>query len=195
VAPLPPFPVDVAAFDPADEVRLAEAASVLFRAAARVSSVFPAPEAALGELLELTRRAGSFTFVALNLNSEVCGLVAASPRAASAVLEVYPLAVDPPFQRRGVGRALLRALESAALRRGFTTLLLAVDDEIGQTSLAGRTLFPDPLAPMTRFIPPASHPSAFLKRLGFALTGVIPEAAGPGRPQLWFAKSILLSES
>jgi aminoglycoside 6'-N-acetyltransferase I len=195
LTPLPPFPVDVAEFDPADEMRLNEAASVLYRAASRFTSAFPAPEAALGELIELTRHPGSLMFVALNLGGEVCGLAAASPRAASSVLVIRALTVDPPFQRRGVGRALLRRLETAALRSGFTTMTIALEDEAGLTSLAGRSLFPDPLAPMTRFIPPAAHPSAFLKRLGFALSGVIPEAAGPGRPELWFAKPLISPES
>lgn len=191
MAPLPPFPVEVAVFDPADEVRLVEAASVLYRAAARISSLFPTPDAALGELLEISQNDDAFTFIALNLAGEVCGLIGASAEASSLVAHVHPFAVDPPFQRRGVGRALLNALEAAAARRGFSTLILAMDDEAGLTSLAGRSLFPDPLAPMTRFIPPASHPSAFLRRLGFALTGVVPEAAGPGRPELWFAKSLI----
>jgi aminoglycoside 6'-N-acetyltransferase I len=163
---------------------------VLVRAASRFSSAFPTPEAALGELLDVARTPDALSFVALNLAGEVCGLVGAAPLRSSSVLRVYPLVVDPPFQRRGVGRTLVRALESAALSSGMTTLMMTLEDEAGLTSLAGRSLFPDPLAPMTRFVPPASHPSAFLKRLGFALTGVIPEAAGPGRPELWFVKAL-----
>lgn len=190
MSPLPPFPVDVTGFDPADELRLDEAAGVLYRAASRFSSLLPTPEAALGELLDITRTPDAMVFVALNLAGEVCGVAGAAPHRSSALLRLYPLVVDPPFQRRGVGRALLGALESGAEARGMTTLLIALEDEAGLTSLSGRSLFPDPLAPMTRFVPPASHPSAFLKRMGFALTGVLPEAAGPGRPEIWFAKSL-----
>jgi aminoglycoside 6'-N-acetyltransferase I len=89
-----------------------------------------------------------------------------------------------------VGRALLRTVEEAARELGMDALMIALEDEAGLTSLSGRSLFPDPLAPMTRFVPPASHPSRFLQRMGFALTGVLPEAAGPGRPELWFTKSL-----
>lgn len=190
MSPLPPFPVDVAGFDPADELRLDEAAYVLYRAASRYSSAFPTPDAALGELLDVARTTDAVTFVALNLAGEVCGLASAAPYRSSSVLRVHPLVVDPPFQRRGVGRTLLKTVEDAARELGFSTLILALEDEAGQTSLSGKSLFPDPLAPMTRFVPPAAHPSTFLKRMGFGLTGVLPEAAGPGRPELWFAKSL-----
>lgn len=190
MSPLPPFPVDVAGFDPADELRLDEAAYVLYRAAARISSAFPTPEAALGELLDVSRTADAITFVALNLAGEVCGLASAAPYRASTMLRMQLLGVDPPFQRRGVGRALVRTVEDAAREAGMSTLVIALEDEAGLTSLSGRSLFPDPLAPMTKFVPPAAHPSIFLKRMGFALTGVLPEAAGPRRPELWFARSL-----
>jgi hypothetical protein len=88
---------------------------VLFRAAHRVSSAFPAPEAALGELIEMGRRAELIMFVALNLGGEVCGLAAASPRAASSVLEIYPARCRSPIPaprhrpdadaQPGIGRA------------------------------------------------------------------------------------------
>lgn len=190
MSPLPPFPVDVAGFDPADELRLDEAAYVLYRAASRFSSALPTPEAALGELLDVSRTTDAITFVALNLAGEVCGLASASPYRSSAMLRMQLLVVDPPFQRRGVGRTLLRTVEEAGRELGMSTLMIALDDEAGLTPLAGRSLFPDPLAPMTKFVPPAAHPSTFLKRMGYALTGVLPEAAGPGRPELWFARSL-----
>ena len=132
MSPLPPFPVDVAGFDPADELRLEEAASVFYRAASRFSSAFPTPDAALGELLDVARTTDAITFVALNLAGEVCGLVSAAPYRSSSMLRIHPLAIDPPFQRRGVGRTLLRTVEEAAHELGMDY----PDDRPGRRSRA-----------------------------------------------------------
>jgi len=128
LSPLPPFPVDVAGFDPADELRLDEAAHVLYRAASRISSAFPTPDAALGELLDTSRTTDAITFVALNLAGEVCGLASAAPYRASTLLKMQLLVVDPPFQRRGVGRTLLRTVEDAARELGMSTLMVALEE-------------------------------------------------------------------
>jgi len=45
-------------------------------------------------------------------NSEMVGFVAGDPRPSQGVVWIATLGVDPRYQRRGIGRALLRACEA-----------------------------------------------------------------------------------
>jgi aminoglycoside 6'-N-acetyltransferase I len=104
--------------------------------------------------------------------------------------ELHPLVVDPPAQRRGVGSALVQALEKLAADAGAATLWLGADDDFGGTSLYGADLYPDPLIPLARLTATAGHPFTFYLRMGYAVCGVIPDANGPGRPDILLAKRV-----
>lgn len=60
--------------------------------------------------------------------------------------EIHPLVVAPDRQRRGIGSALMAALEARARREGVLTLFLGSDDDYGGTSLFGRDLWPGVLS-------------------------------------------------
>ncbi len=106
------------------------------------------------------------------------------------VWELHPLVVGPAHRRQGIGRALLADLESQVAARGGHTLWLGADDEAGQTSLAGLDLYPDPLAHLARIRNLGGHPYEFYQRLGFTIVGVMPDANGPGKPDIFLAKRV-----
>jgi aminoglycoside 6'-N-acetyltransferase I len=100
------------------------------------------------------------------------------------------LAVRPDAQRRGVGRALVTALEDRLRAMRVGTLWLTSDDTHGRTTLFGRDLYPDVLAQLAAIQNPGGHPYEFYQRLGYTLVGVIPDASGPGMPDLVLAKRL-----
>ena len=104
--------------------------------------------------------------------------------------ELHPLAVRPDRQRRGIGTALVRDLELAVRRRGATSLYVLTDDEDAMTSLGGADLYPDVLTNLARIRDIKGHPFRFYQKLGVALAGVIPDANGPGKPDILLAKRI-----
>ncbi len=104
--------------------------------------------------------------------------------------ELHPLAVDPSWQRRGIGSMLVRALEDRARSEGVLTLYLGTDDETGGTTLFGMDLFPDPLTLLRSVEVTSPHPIAFYRRLGFAVTGVLPDVNGRGKPDIFMAKRL-----
>lgn len=104
--------------------------------------------------------------------------------------ELHPLAVAPPFQRRGIGSALVADLEQLLAARGVVTLWLGTDDEDGSTNLAHVDLYDDAPGWLARATPRRDHPLAFYRRLGFVVTGVIPDANGIGRPDILMAKRL-----
>ena len=67
---------------------------------------------------------------------------------------------------------------------------LGTDDENRMTSLAGRELWPDPLGQVANIRNLAGHPYEFYQKVGFTIVGVLPDANGPGKPDIFMAKSI-----
>jgi aminoglycoside 6'-N-acetyltransferase I len=112
-------------------------------------------------------------------------------RTYSHAFELHPIAVDPDQQRRGVGRALIGALEALVKSEGALTLYLGADDDFGGTSLFGGDPYPDLLASLAHIEARGErHPLGFYLRMGFTLAGVIPDANGKGRPDILLAKRL-----
>ena len=59
------------------------------------------------------------------------------------------------------------------------------------TSLAGVDLFPDPLAHLAAIRNYNGHPYEFYRKVGFAIAGVLPDANGLGKPDIFLAKSVV----
>ena len=92
---------------------------------------------------------------------------------------------------RGVGRALVAALEARAATEGFLTIHLGTDDEVGGTNLFGRDLFPDVLGKLAAIAPTErGHAFFFYLSLGYEPIGLLPDAIGPGSPDIYMAKPV-----
>jgi aminoglycoside 6'-N-acetyltransferase I len=104
--------------------------------------------------------------------------------------ELHPLVVHSDYRGRGIGRALVTDLEQRVWERGGVTLFLGTDDESDMTSLAGKDLYPDVLAQLAGIKNLKGHPYEFYQKVGFVLVGVIPDANGPGKPDILMAKRV-----
>jgi aminoglycoside 6'-N-acetyltransferase I len=105
--------------------------------------------------------------------------------------ELHPLVVAAAARGQGVGTALVQALEERVRERGALTLYLGTDDdhEIAGTSAGDIDLFPDPLQHAAE-LQVIDHPVAFYRRLGFVVVGLLPDANGPGKPDVFMAKRV-----
>lgn len=106
------------------------------------------------------------------------------------VWELHPLVVHPDYQRRGIGRALVLDLEVQVRQRGAITLFLGTDDETFMTSLSGVDLYQNPWEHIRSIQNYGSHPFSFYQKLGFSIVGVLPDANGPGKPDIYMAKRL-----
>src|SRR5918994_7062149 len=123
-------------------------------------------------------------------DDEILGWIGAIPEYSHA-WELHPLVVKEDVRHMGVGRALVAALEERVRAAGALTLYLGTDDDgpAPGTSAGGVALFPDVLSHATR-LRVFDHPAGFYLRMGFEIVGLIPDANGPGKPDILMAKRV-----
>ena len=119
------------------------------------------------------------------------GWVGGLPEYGGRVWELHPMVVHREHRRRGIGRALAAAFETEIGERGALTATLGTDDDSGMTSLADVDLYADlPRQIATLRDLGRGHPFLFYRKLGYVVTGVMPDANGRGRPDIYMSKMI-----
>lgn len=106
------------------------------------------------------------------------------------VWEIDPLVVRKNSQGKGVGKALIEDFEEQMVRLGAHTIWLGTDDEDGRTSLGDCDLYPNVLQKAKDIQDKGGHPFKFYQRMGFEIVGVLPDANGFGKPDIYMAKRV-----
>ena len=118
------------------------------------------------------------------------GWVGGLPEYRGRVWELHPLVVRRENRHQGIGRALVEAFESEAANRGALTFTLGTDDDTGMTSLAGVDLYSDVPGQIAAVRDLGrGHPFLFYRKLGYVVTGVMPDANGRGLPDIYMSKA------
>ncbi|HEX6307729.1 MAG TPA: GNAT family N-acetyltransferase [Longimicrobiales bacterium] len=175
-------------------LNLAEAAAFHEQAAALLVEGFHEPHgwpdlASAREEVENVLREG-FALGAVD-GETLLGWIGGLPEYRGRVWELHPLVVRRESRRRGIGRQLVRAFEKEVAARGALTITLGTDDDSGMTSLSGIDLYDDipshiaGLRDLGR-----GHPYLFYRRLGYVVTGVMPDANGTGLPDIYMSKRV-----
>jgi aminoglycoside 6'-N-acetyltransferase I len=128
--------------------------------------------------------------VAINKAGEVLGWVGGISQYNGHVWEVHPLVVAANYRRQGMGRTLLQDLEEQVRQRGALTLWLGSDDEMNMTSLSGVNLYSNLWEKIRTIQNLRGHPYQFYQKCGFEIVGVMPDANGKGKPDIFMAKSV-----
>jgi aminoglycoside 6'-N-acetyltransferase I len=151
---------------------------------------WPDLESAVEEVRE-SLEAGRISRVALVEDGTVLGWIGGISQYNGHVWELHPLVVRVSLQGKGIGRALVTDLEERVKDRGGLTIILGTDDVNYQTSLAGANLFPNVWEHVASIRNLKHHPYEFYQKLGYQIVGVIPDANGPGKPDILMAKSLI----
>lgn len=104
--------------------------------------------------------------------------------------ELHGLVVKPTSRGQGIGRALVSAFEEQVRALGGTTIFLGTDDENYRTTISGTDLYPNVLEKLLKIKNPGNHPYEFYQKVGFTVVGVIPDANGLGKPDIFMAKRV-----
>ncbi|MGH2617982.1 MAG: GNAT family N-acetyltransferase [Thermomicrobiales bacterium] len=180
----------IADLQPRDTDAIDQAAALLMAA---FPDWTPTMKAARDEIVEAL--APNRICLAARSGAAVLGWVGGLPEYSHA-WELHPLVVREDARGRGIGRALVAALEERVRARGALTLYLGTDDDgpLPGTSAGGVDLFPNVLSHAVN-LRSLDHAAGFYRRLGFEVVGLIPDANGHGKPDVLMAKRIALDAS
>lgn len=173
----------------ADAALVDSTARLLFDAFRGRPAAWPTLESARQEVLE-SLAPDRISRVMADDAGAVFGWVGAIPIYDGRVWDVHPIVVSATQRRHGIGRALIADLERLAAARGVLTLWAGSDDELDQTTLGGADLYTDIPAAMRSIRNLRGHSYEFFLRVGFQIAGVLPDANGPGKPDIFLAKRV-----
>ena len=128
--------------------------------------------------------------VAVDEQGSLLGIIGGIPGYDGLVWELHPLAVQPSLQGKGMGRSLVQDLEKQVHARGALTITLGSDDEDGMTTLANVDLYENLWEKIRDIRNLKHHPYEFYQKLGYVITGVVPDANGIGKPDILMAKRV-----
>lgn len=182
--------MDIIDLNPEDDELIHQAAEILILAFKdHWPNAWPDIESALQELNEALL-AERICRVVIAEGGRALGWIGGIPGYAGHAWELHPLAVHPRHQGQGIGHALVSDLEELVRQRGGTTIYLGTDDEDGMTSLSNIDLYPDIFEHIAQIENLNRHPYSFYQKVGFTIVGVIPDANGPGKPDIIMAKRV-----
>lgn len=124
-------------------------------------------------------------------DNKVVGFVGAMPQYGMTAWELHPLAVHKEYRGKGIGSSLCFELEKRLKERGCLTIYLGSDDESSSTTLADTDLFEDTYEKIMQIKNLSNHPYEFYEKVGYQIIGVIPDANGLGKPDIWLGKSLV----
>jgi aminoglycoside 6'-N-acetyltransferase I len=175
---------------PDDKSAIEQVAMLLIEGFAEHSpDAWPDRDSALDEVRQ-SFGADCISRIALYDDGTVLGWIGGRSSYDGNVWELHPLVVDIHYQNQGIGRELVRDFEEIAKERGGSTVFLGTDDENYQTTLSGINLYPNVFEYIAHIRNLNHHPYEFYLKCGYAIVGVIPDANGPGKPDILMAKAI-----
>ncbi|HET9588124.1 MAG TPA: GNAT family N-acetyltransferase [Anaerolineales bacterium] len=127
---------------------------------------------------------------AVDEQGNLIGMIGGIPQYDGHVWELHPIAVQPDSQGRGVGRALIEDFEEQVRLKGGLTITLGTDDEDNMTSLSGVDLYDNLWERIQNIRNLKNHPFEFYQKMGYIITGVVPDANGPGKPDILMSKQV-----
>jgi aminoglycoside 6'-N-acetyltransferase I len=175
---------------PNDEKFIRQAAQLLVDAfREHWPEAWPTLDDALEEVHEMLE-AGRICRAVIDEDGDLLGIIGGISGYDGHVWELHPLAVQPNMQGRGIGRMLVEDLEEQVRQRGGLTITLGSDDEDNMTSLSNIDLYDDLWDKVKNIKNLKGHPFGFYQKMGYVISGVVPDANGRGKPDILMSKKV-----
>ncbi len=151
---------------------------------------WPTLEEAQNEILEILA-AERICRAAIDNDGNLLGIIGGIPQYDGHVWELHPLAIQPDAQGRGIGKMLVEDFEEQVRQQGGLTITLGSDDEDNMTSLSDVDLFENLWDQVKNIRNLKRHPYEFYQKMGYVITGVVPNASGIGKPDIIMSKRVV----
>ena len=172
--------------DVTNKSMLNQTASILYEA---FPHSWTSMEEALEEVHECSSE-GRISRVAIDDELNVLGWIGGKSMYSGNVWELHPLAVSCSLRGHGIGSALVRDFEDQIRKKGGITVWLGSDDENGSTTISGIDVYPDVLKHIACIQNIKRHQYEFYQKLGYTIVGILPDANGFGKPDIYMAKRV-----
>ena len=150
---------------------------------------WPTLKDALEEIHEMLE-AERICRAAINSDGNLIGMIGGIPQYDGHVWELHPLAIQPNMQGQGIGKALIEDFEEQVRLRGGLTITLGSDDEDHMTSLSNVDLYENLWDKIRNIRNLKHHPYEFYQKMGYVITGIVPDANGVGKPDIIMSKRV-----
>ncbi len=127
---------------------------------------------------------------AVNDDGLLLGWIGGRPEYDGNVWELHPIVVRLGQRQQGVGRTLIADLEGQVRLRGGLTIMLGTDDVDDSTTLSSADLYTDLWAKIAAIRNLKGHPYEFYQKCGYSIIGVMPDANGRGKPDIYMGKRL-----
>ena len=128
--------------------------------------------------------------IAINHDNVVLGWISGISIYNGNVWELHPLVVKEEYRGQGIGKVLVNDLEEKVKERGGLTIWVGTDDEDNSTSLSNTDLYENLYEKIVDIRNLKRHPFIFYQKVGFIIVGVMPDANGIGKPDIYMAKKV-----
>lgn len=152
-------------------------------------NAWPDLDSALEEVQE-SFGADRISRIAVDEAGAVLGWIGGIKQYDGNVWELHPLVVRSDCRGQEIGRTLVADLEERVRERGGFTLWVGTDDEDNMTTLGGVNLYPNVFEHIAKIKNLRCHPYEFYQKCGFVIVGVLPDANGLGKPDIYMAKPV-----
>ena len=182
--------MDILTLDPTDEHLIHQAAQLLVDAfREHWPEAWPTLDNAKKEVHEMLE-AERICRIAVNEQGSLLGIIGGIPQYDGNVWELHPLAVQRNMQGQGIGRALIEDFEEQVRQCNGLTITLGSDDEDNMTSLSNVDLYENTWEKIQNIRNLKGHPFEFYQKMGYVITGVVPDANGRGKPDIIMSKRV-----
>lgn len=183
--------IKVIDFKTATQAQKLQAAEVLFQSFGKNwPDAWPTIDDAIEEVTECLSDERIALAATIPDTGELIGWIGGISTYDGKVFELHPLVVSEHHRLKGIGRLLVDELERAVAGLGALTIILGTDDVTNQTTLSDANLYENTWKQINEIRNVREHPFSFYQRLGFTIVGVVPDANGPGKPDIMLAKSV-----
>lgn len=123
-------------------------------------------------------------------DKKLVGWIGGRPQYNGFVWELHPLVVNKTHRGMGIGRMLVKALETEVRKMGGLTIYCGSDDEDFKTSLSEPDIYNNLWDKIKNIKNYNSHPYEFYQKCGFKIIGVMPDANGRRKPDIILGKKV-----